>query len=204
MRYIFLFFFVLPFGVFNNNIQANSFSDKKNQLNQAIENDSKEEIQKILLSNITEDKNETIEWSLVKAIANKKTDAIKESAQKIVTEGKNCNTSKQLTDAKSSFLGFFKRGLLRGWRALCDTSTQLKNAVFGSDKNKLTPLFQAINMGDIDTVKKLIDSGADINQKCAIDLEHNQPITPLEFAIEKREKEIVKLLLNNGAQYKTQ
>lgn len=54
---------------------------------------------------------------------------------------------------------------------------------------------KAIMQGDIDTVKKLIDLGEDINQK-------SLGMAPIHFAARYNQPEILKLLIENGANVK--
>ncbi len=62
--------------------------------------------------------------------------------------------------------------------------------------NKQTPLCAAIVKGDIETVKKFIEYGADVN-------EASDGITPLMLAARFNKVEIVKLLLEKGAKVGT-
>lgn len=59
-----------------------------------------------------------------------------------------------------------------------------------------TPLAVAIMKGDIETVKKFIDYGADINEK-------SNGLTPLMLAARYNQVAILSLLLEKGAQIKT-
>lgn len=56
----------------------------------------------------------------------------------------------------------------------------------------VSPLCQAIAKGDVETVKKMIEFGSDINAT-------SNGMTPLMFAARYNKVEIVKLLLENGA-----
>jgi ankyrin repeat protein len=58
-----------------------------------------------------------------------------------------------------------------------------------------TPLAVAIVKGDLETVKKFIEYGADINQK-------SNGMTPLMIAARYNQVDIIKLLLDKGANYK--
>jgi ankyrin repeat protein len=55
-----------------------------------------------------------------------------------------------------------------------------------------TPLCAAILKGDVDTVKKFIEYGADVNER-------SNGMTPLMFAARYNKVAIVKLLLEKGA-----
>ena len=55
-----------------------------------------------------------------------------------------------------------------------------------------TPICQAISKGDIETVKKMLEFGTDVNQQ-------SNGMTPLMYAARYNKVEIVKLLLENGA-----
>jgi len=56
----------------------------------------------------------------------------------------------------------------------------------------LTPLCQAVIKGDLETVKKMIEFGSDIN-------EASNGMTPLMFAARYNNVEVIELLLANGA-----
>ncbi|WP_313807005.1 ankyrin repeat domain-containing protein [Flavobacterium sp.] len=55
-----------------------------------------------------------------------------------------------------------------------------------------TPLCVAISKGDVTTVKKFIEYGANVNER-------NNGMTPLMFAARYNNAEIAKILLDNGA-----
>lgn len=57
----------------------------------------------------------------------------------------------------------------------------------------MTPLTVAVGKGDLETVKKFIEYGADVNQKSPEDM------TPLMIAARYNKVEIMKVLLANGA-----
>lgn len=59
-----------------------------------------------------------------------------------------------------------------------------------------TPLGTAISKGDVETVKRLIEYGADVNERC-------NGMTPLMMAARYNKVEIINLLLENGADLKT-
>ena len=56
----------------------------------------------------------------------------------------------------------------------------------------VSPLNVAISKGDIETVKKFIEYGADVNQI-------SEDMTPLMIAARSNKAEIMKILLENGA-----
>ncbi len=56
----------------------------------------------------------------------------------------------------------------------------------------ITPLCAAITKGDLETVRKFIEYGADVNEK-------SNDMTPLMIAARYNNVEIVKILLDNGA-----
>lgn len=58
-----------------------------------------------------------------------------------------------------------------------------------------TPLANAIVKGDIETVKKFIDYGADVNEK-------SNGMTPLMLAARYNQCDIIKLLIEKGANLK--
>jgi ankyrin repeat protein len=81
------------------------------------------------------------------------------------------------------------------------------NASFASQnvspKNKMeyifnsnTPLCLAIVKGDLETVKKFIEYGTDVNQT-------SNGMTPLMFAARYNKVEILKILITNGAKVDT-
>ncbi|WP_103071687.1 ankyrin repeat domain-containing protein [Aquimarina sediminis] len=61
---------------------------------------------------------------------------------------------------------------------------------------KTSPFCMAIVKGDIETVKKLIDLGSDVNQK-------SDGMTPLMYAARYNRTEIMKMLIEKGANIKT-
>lgn len=74
-----------------------------------------------------------------------------------------------------------------------NTKTNLTENVVSKTIN---PLCQAIAKGDVDTVKKMIQFGTDVNAT-------SNGMTPLMFAARYNKVEIVKLLLENGARVNT-
>ena len=60
---------------------------------------------------------------------------------------------------------------------------------------EVNPFCKAIMTGDIDTVKKLIDLGADVNEKSV-------GMTPAMFAARYNKPEILRLLIDDGANLK--
>lgn len=61
---------------------------------------------------------------------------------------------------------------------------------------KVSPFCVSIAKGDIETVKKLLDLGADVNQK-------SNGMTPVMYAAKYNRTEILKLLISKGANLKT-
>ncbi len=61
---------------------------------------------------------------------------------------------------------------------------------------KTSPFCMAIVKGDLETVKKLIEFGSDVNQK-------SDGMTPLMYAARYNRADIIKLLVKNGANIKT-
>lgn len=75
---------------------------------------------------------------------------------------------------------------------------QVKGAIeLGADVNKESehgsPLFRAVGHGNVETIKVLIDAGADLNAK------HEFNRTPLNWAIANGNLEVVKVLMEAGA-----
>lgn len=71
------------------------------------------------------------------------------------------------------------------------------NSIFSNKNNieivfRQTPLCSAIVKGDLETVKKFIEYGANVN-------ESSDGVTPLMLAARYNKVEIIKLLLENGA-----
>ena len=60
---------------------------------------------------------------------------------------------------------------------------------------KVSPFCVSIAKGDIETVKKLINLGADVNEK-------SNGMTPVMYAAKFNRTEILKLLIDNGAKLK--
>ncbi|HPQ39928.1 MAG TPA: ankyrin repeat domain-containing protein, partial [bacterium] len=77
--------------------------------------------------------------------------------------------------------------------------TPVYSESFDSEKKEmpddLTPMETAIDSGNIETVRSLIDSGTDINSPS----KHPSGFTPLHRAVIKGNVPIVELLLNHGA-----
>ncbi|MBF01234.1 MAG: hypothetical protein CMP77_14845 [Flavobacterium sp.] len=63
---------------------------------------------------------------------------------------------------------------------------------FVREYKNMTPLCVAICKGDLETVKKFIEYGADVNEK-------SNGATPLMLAARYNQVEMIKLLLENGA-----
>lgn len=70
------------------------------------------------------------------------------------------------------------------------TSFEMSNS-----KPTVTPLCTAIGKGEIDVVKKLIEYGADVNER-------SNGMTPLMLAARYNNLELVKLLLEKGADHR--
>lgn len=69
---------------------------------------------------------------------------------------------------------------------------------FRDKQSYFTPLLMAIEQYNKETVKILLDLGADINQ-VAIPWAHHGRHTPVSYAIFKGDSEMVALLLSRGA-----
>ncbi|WP_062062503.1 ankyrin repeat domain-containing protein [Aquimarina longa] len=61
---------------------------------------------------------------------------------------------------------------------------------------KTSPFCMAIVKGDLETVKKLIELGSDVNEK-------SEGMTPLMYAARFNRTEIIKVLVKKGARIKT-
>lgn len=66
---------------------------------------------------------------------------------------------------------------------------------FTTVKVNVDPFCMAIVKGDVATVKKMIQLGADVNKK-------SQGMTPVMYAARYNKAEILKLLIDNGAKLK--
>lgn len=75
-----------------------------------------------------------------------------------------------------------------------NVETASKFELFG-ERGVTTPLGIAISKGDVATVKKLIEYGASVHEKC-------NGMTPLMIAARYNQSEIITLLLTNGANLK--
>jgi len=64
-----------------------------------------------------------------------------------------------------------------------------------------TPLTLAIQKGEYKIVKKLLEYGADVNYKAEISVFIGE-MTPLSFALLRKDLNIITLLIKNGAEYK--
>ncbi len=62
--------------------------------------------------------------------------------------------------------------------------------------NSVNPFCMAIVKGDLDTVKKMIEFGSDVNQK-------SEGMTPLMYAARYNRVDIIKVLVKKGANIKT-
>lgn len=80
------------------------------------------------------------------------------------------------------------------------TSPEAKSSVrvlgISGVSGKASPLAVAIAKGDVETVKKFVSYGIDINEK-------SNNMTPLMLAARYNKVEIINLLLENGANVKT-
>lgn len=82
--------------------------------------------------------------------------------------------------------------------AFANVSLASNASSFSGIKNKIefsetiTPLSVAISKGDIETVKKFVEYGADVN-------ENSNGLSPLMIAARYNKTEIIKFLLSKGA-----
>ncbi|MBQ0736389.1 ankyrin repeat domain-containing protein [Aquimarina celericrescens] len=63
-------------------------------------------------------------------------------------------------------------------------------------KAKVSPFCMAIVKGDLDTVKKMIELGSDVNEK-------SEGMTPLMYAARYNRADIIKVLVQKGAKIST-
>jgi len=71
-------------------------------------------------------------------------------------------------------------------------STVTETKVYTVNTYGATPLCTAISKGDVATIKKFIEYGADVNER-------TNNLTPLMYAVRYNNLEIVKLLVEKGA-----
>lgn len=76
-----------------------------------------------------------------------------------------------------------------------NTLSQSSQNYQSSSKVKVNPFCASIAKGDFETVKKLVELGADINQK-------SEGLTPVMYAAKYNRTDILKLLIANGADLK--
>lgn len=82
--------------------------------------------------------------------------------------------------------------------AFANVSFASKEKSFSEINNRIvfsetvTPLSVAISKGDLDTVKKFVEYGADVNEK-------SNGLSPLMIAARYNKTEIIKFLLSKGA-----
>lgn len=81
--------------------------------------------------------------------------------------------------------------------AFANVSMASNSLSFEKNKTELfkvsaTPLYVAISKGDIETVKKFVEYGANVNER-------TEDMTPLMVAARYNKVEIIKYLLANGA-----
>lgn len=68
----------------------------------------------------------------------------------------------------------------------------------GSDSNFCTPLWWAVDRGNVDIARLLIEAGADVNSGCFNPLPGGEDWTPIELALSRGNTALVDLLLENG------
>ena len=73
-----------------------------------------------------------------------------------------------------------------------DSTTDIPLTITENASYNLSPFCFAVAKGDVATVKKLIDLGADVNAK-------SRGMTPLMFAARYNHCDIINVLLENGA-----
>lgn len=93
---------------------------------------------------------------------------------------------------KKSIIYFSLGALALTTVSFASDSKQYRSNYFEWKYAKNTPLCVAIQKGEIDLVKKLIEYGADVNEK-------SYGMTPLMVAARYNKVEIIKILLENGA-----
>ncbi|WP_073321614.1 ankyrin repeat domain-containing protein [Aquimarina spongiae] len=97
---------------------------------------------------------------------------------------------------KKTFLFAFAAMLISSAAFATDTTTSIDNQSYEVTTVKTSPFCMAIVKGDVDTVKKMIELGSDVNQK-------SLGMTPLMYAARYNRVEIMKLLIDEGANVKT-
>jgi hypothetical protein len=116
----------------------------------------------------------------------------------LITQGK---TKKALTKIYFLLLGMvfllavgimaFK--LLLENKQMDPVSISQKNAMDRQDRYGMTSLHHAVNRGDVETIKDLIEKGAGINAR------DNYGWTPLHWAVFKQDEIICRFLVQSGA-----
>lgn len=76
-----------------------------------------------------------------------------------------------------------------------ETSIKMPSNHQTAFKVKVSPFCVSIAKGDFETVKKLVELGADVNQK-------SEGMTPVMYAAKYNRTDILKLLIANGANLK--
>ena len=71
-------------------------------------------------------------------------------------------------------------------------SKPLSNPISILSNNMISPLVMAIYKGDIESVKKIIEYGADVNEK-------SNGMSPLMYAARYNKTDIIKILILSGA-----
>ncbi|MBC7410043.1 MAG: ankyrin repeat domain-containing protein [Arcicella sp.] len=76
--------------------------------------------------------------------------------------------------------------------SFASNSKPLSNPISILSNNMASPLVMAIYKGDIQSVKKIIEYGADVNEK-------SNGMTPLMYAARYNKTDIIKVLIASGA-----
>ena len=79
--------------------------------------------------------------------------------------------------------------------AYAEPTSKVINSVTSVKEFKVNPFCVSIAKGDFETVKKLVSLGAEINQK-------SEGMTPAMYAAKYNRTDILKLLIENGANLK--
>jgi ankyrin repeat protein len=105
-----------------------------------------------------------------------------------------------LSEYKDETYKFFEECIKKKWNKVIDILIKKSKNLNGNNNNiyKFTPLYYAILYDDIETTKKLVNAGADVNINiCDV---YADGSTSLHNAVLRNNMEIVKILLDAGAE----
>jgi ankyrin repeat protein len=145
--------------------------------------------------------------TLVKELANRinnNTVIVARLLQVIINRGYNVNNIWTLTEnvnnRTSLIMGIYHPDVLRLFIAGGANPNTVINCPcrISEAMVTITPLLKAIDLCNTPAARILINAGADVNQR-GNPFSHQQPMTPLAYAIQRGAADIVPLLLERGA-----